>query len=105
MVIPISESEVRQAMILLRREHEWDRLFSVEWPRLQGQIDQYGLQVALDGGFVRDEQELQWRPAETFETGIQKTVCWYLTHTDWVHNVQTGAYREWIKTHYESQPQ
>ena len=58
---------------------------------------------AIDASKI--EQELQWRPAETFETGIQKTVRWYLAHTDWVHNVQTGAYREWIKTHYESQPQ
>ena len=81
MVIPISESEVRQAMILLRREHEWDRLFSVEWPRLQGQIDQYGLQVALDGGFVRDEQELQWR-VSCESKGQMRGYCFVLNHPD-----------------------
>ncbi len=58
---------------------------------------------AIDASKI--EQDLQWRPAETFETGIQKTVRWYLAHTDWVRNVQSGAYREWMKTHYESQTQ
>jgi dTDP-glucose 4,6-dehydratase len=42
------------------------------------------------------EHELGWRPAETFETGIRKTVQWYLDHPDWVANVQSGAYREWV---------
>ena len=46
------------------------------------------------------ERELGWRPAETFETGIRKTVQWYLAHGDWVQRVQSGAYREWIATQY-----
>ena len=46
------------------------------------------------------ERELGWRPAETFETGIRKTVEWYLTHGDWVKRVQSGEYRNWIDTHY-----
>ncbi|MGE0372451.1 MAG: dTDP-glucose 4,6-dehydratase [Gammaproteobacteria bacterium] len=46
------------------------------------------------------EHELGWRPAETFATGIRKTVQWYLSHQDWVTNVQNGAYREWIGRHY-----
>jgi dTDP-glucose 4,6-dehydratase len=46
------------------------------------------------------ERELGWRPAETFETGIRKTVQWYLEHGDWIKQVQSGAYREWIETHY-----
>jgi dTDP-glucose 4,6-dehydratase len=46
------------------------------------------------------ERELGWKPAETFETGIRKTVQWYLAHGDWVQRVQSGAYREWIATHY-----
>jgi dTDP-glucose 4,6-dehydratase len=46
------------------------------------------------------ERELGWKPAETFETGIAKTVQWYLSHGDWVQRVQSGAYREWISTHY-----
>ena len=46
------------------------------------------------------ERELGWKPAETFDTGIKKTVEWYLANGDWVHNVQSGAYREWVEKHY-----
>jgi dTDP-glucose 4,6-dehydratase len=46
------------------------------------------------------ERELGWKPAETFETGIRKTVQWYLDHADWVRRVQSGAYREWIAAQY-----
>jgi dTDP-glucose 4,6-dehydratase len=44
--------------------------------------------------------ELGWRPAETFESGLRKTVRWYLDHPDWVEGVRTGAYLDWIKQHY-----
>jgi dTDP-glucose 4,6-dehydratase len=46
------------------------------------------------------ERELGWRPAETFETGIRKTVQWYLANGDWVRAVQSGAYRDWLDQHY-----
>jgi dTDP-glucose 4,6-dehydratase len=46
------------------------------------------------------ERELGWRPAETFETGIRKTVEWYLANAEWVANVQSGAYREWLGKQY-----
>lgn len=46
------------------------------------------------------ERELGWRPAETFETGIAKTVRWYLDHQDWVENVTSGAYQRWIGQQY-----
>ena len=46
------------------------------------------------------ERELGWKPAETFETGICKTVQWYLDNADWVAGVQTGAYRDWVQTQY-----
>jgi dTDP-glucose 4,6-dehydratase len=46
------------------------------------------------------ERELGWKPAETFASGIRKTVQWYLAHADWVERVQSGAYREWITTQY-----
>ncbi|WP_119354925.1 dTDP-glucose 4,6-dehydratase [Azohydromonas sediminis] len=46
------------------------------------------------------ERELGWRPAETFETGIRKTVQWYLDHPDWVAEVRSGSYREWLATNY-----
>ncbi|TIC78994.1 dTDP-glucose 4,6-dehydratase [Crenobacter intestini] len=42
------------------------------------------------------EQELGWKPAETFETGIRKTVEWYLANQPWVENVSSGAYRDWV---------
>ena len=48
------------------------------------------------------EQELGWRPAETFATGIRKTVRWYLDHQDWVADVTSGGYREWIDRQYAS---
>ncbi|MFT4192896.1 MAG: dTDP-glucose 4,6-dehydratase [Comamonas sp.] len=46
------------------------------------------------------ERELGWKPAETFETGIRKTVEWYLANADWVAHVQSGAYREWVDQQY-----
>lgn len=46
------------------------------------------------------ERELGWKPAETFGTGIRKTVQWYLDNADWVATVQTGAYRDWVQTQY-----
>lgn len=46
------------------------------------------------------ERELGWKPAETFETGIRKTVQWYLDNQDWVGNVTSGAYREWLDAQY-----
>jgi dTDP-glucose 4,6-dehydratase len=46
------------------------------------------------------EAELGWKPAETFETGIRKTVEWYLANPDWVAHVQSGAYRDWVGKQY-----
>jgi len=46
------------------------------------------------------ERELGWRPAETFETGIRKTLRWYLDNQAWVQNVSSGTYRTWIEKHY-----
>ena len=53
---------------------------------------------AIDASKI--ERELGWRPAETFATGLRKTVAWYLEHADWVERVQTGAYRAWLSTNY-----
>ena len=53
---------------------------------------------AIDAGKI--ERELGWRPAETFETGLRKTVRWYLDNAEWVERVQTGAYREWLTANY-----
>jgi dTDP-glucose 4,6-dehydratase len=46
------------------------------------------------------EQKLGWRPAETFATGLRRTVQWYLAHQDWVEQVTSGAYRQWIDLNY-----
>ena len=46
------------------------------------------------------ERELGWRPAETFASGLRKTVRWYLDNPDWVAHVQSGAYRDWLATNY-----
>jgi dTDP-glucose 4,6-dehydratase len=48
------------------------------------------------------EQELGWRPAETFESGIEKTIQWYLDNQSWCSNVQSGAYLQWVEAHYGS---
>ena len=49
-------------------------------------------------------RELGWQPAEQFESGLRKTVRWYLENTAWVDSVRTGAYREWIERNYGSRP-
>ncbi|WP_024813028.1 dTDP-glucose 4,6-dehydratase [Acidovorax sp. JHL-3] len=53
---------------------------------------------AIDASKI--ERDLGWKPAETFDTGIRKTVQWYLAHPEWVANVQSGAYRDWVQTQY-----
>ena len=45
-------------------------------------------------------EELGWKPAETFDTGIRQTVRWYLDHPGWVARVQSGAYRDWVQAQY-----
>ncbi len=58
----------------------------------------HDLRYAID--CARLERELKWRPEETFETGLRKTVQWYLDHPDWVDRVQSGAYMAWIDRQY-----
>jgi dTDP-glucose 4,6-dehydratase len=53
---------------------------------------------AIDASLI--EHELGWLPAETFQTGIRKTVEWYLNHPEWVQGVVSGAYREWVAKQY-----
>jgi dTDP-glucose 4,6-dehydratase len=47
------------------------------------------------------ERELDWRPQETFESGMRKTVQWYLDHQDWVRKIQSGEYQQWMTKNYE----
>ncbi|MBD8630473.1 dTDP-glucose 4,6-dehydratase [Oxalobacteraceae sp. CFBP 8755] len=56
---------------------------------------------AIDAGKL--ERELGWRPAETFDTGIRKTVEWYLANGAWVENVTSGAYMEWVDRQYTAE--
>ncbi len=53
---------------------------------------------AIDASKISNE--LGWKPVETFETGIEKTVDWFLQNQDWVNNVTSGEYRNWVQTHY-----
>jgi dTDP-glucose 4,6-dehydratase len=54
---------------------------------------------AIDASKI--SRELGWRPAEEFESGLRKTVAWYLEHGAWIENVRTGAYRDWIRRNYQ----
>ena len=58
---------------------------------------------AIDAGKL--ERELGWKPAETFESGIAKTVQWYLANQAWVANVQSGAYQTWVQSNYANREQ
>lgn len=58
----------------------------------------HDVRYAIDARKI--ERELNWKPVETFDTGIQKTIQWYLDNREWVTNVQTGEYRKWIETNY-----
>jgi dTDP-glucose 4,6-dehydratase len=53
---------------------------------------------AIDATKIR--RELGWSPRETFESGLAKTIRWYLDHAEWVAQVKSGAYRDWIETNY-----
>jgi dTDP-glucose 4,6-dehydratase len=53
---------------------------------------------AIDASKIK--AEIGWTPEETFETGIRETVQWYLDNTQWVTNVTSGAYQNWVKTNY-----
>ena len=81
-------------------------------PRADGQS--YATQIAFvqdrpghDRRYAIDarklEKELGWKPQETFETGIRKTVQWYLDNQEWVNHVTSGEYRNWLEKQYEGQ--
>ena len=53
---------------------------------------------AIDSTKIR--RDLGWSPSETFESGIAKTVRWYLANNAWLHNVTSGIYRDWVEKHY-----
>lgn len=59
----------------------------------------HDLRYAIDASKI--EKDLGWTPVESFETGLKKTVQWYLNNTDWVQRVQSGEYQNWVKTQYD----
>ena len=85
------------------------RMLDVKKPRLDGKsyTDQitfvedrlgHDQRYAIDATKIAND--LGWKPKETFESGIEKTVNWYLEHQDWVNNVTSGDYRHWVSKHY-----
>jgi dTDP-glucose 4,6-dehydratase len=56
---------------------------------------------AIDASKI--EHALAWKPQETFETGLRKTIHWYLDNGEWIEGVISGGYRQWIQTHYSTQ--
>ena len=85
------------------------RMLDAKKPRVDGKsyIDQitfvedrlgHDQRYAIDATKIAND--LGWKPKETFESGIEKTVNWYLEHQDWVSNVTTGDYRHWVSKHY-----
>lgn len=60
----------------------------------------HDLRYAIDCSKL--ERDLGWKPAQTWETGFEATVDWYLAHPEWVEQVRSGAYKEWIATNYEA---
>ena len=95
-----------------RRNIEVVRAVCAELARLRPKAGGYESQIefvrdrpghdrryAIDAGKI--ERELGWRPAETFESGLTRTVRWYLDHSDWVAGVRDGRYRKWMELHYD----
>ncbi|MFD1260108.1 dTDP-glucose 4,6-dehydratase [Entomomonas asaccharolytica] len=58
----------------------------------------HDVRYAIDASKIANE--LDWKPQETFETGLRKTVEWYLSNTEWVEHVKSGTYRQWIAKQY-----
>jgi dTDP-glucose 4,6-dehydratase len=86
------------------------RMLDAKKPRADGKsyLDQitfvedragHDQRYAIDARKLADE--LGWKPVETFETGIEKTVNWYLAHQDWVENVTSGEYKNWVNKNYK----
>lgn len=60
----------------------------------------HDLRYAIDASKI--EQDLGWRPQESFDTGLRKTVKWYIDNQEWVQHIQSGEYQNWIQQQYQS---
>ena len=62
----------------------------------------HDLRYAIDASKI--ERDLGWTPRETFESGMRKTVRWYLDNEGWVRDVRSGDYKDWIEANYAARP-
>ena len=60
----------------------------------------HDLRYAIDSTKIKNE--LDWQPKETFETGLRKTIKWYLNNKAWVNTIKTGAYKTWLANNYDN---
>jgi dTDP-glucose 4,6-dehydratase len=60
----------------------------------------HDVRYAIDASKIT--KELGWKPRETFETGIRKTVEWYLNNQEWVAHIQSGEYQSWLEKQYKA---
>jgi dTDP-glucose 4,6-dehydratase len=97
-----SNKEVVQALCALLDELVPDSPFKPHAQLITSVKDRPGhdRRYAIDA--TKIEQEIGWRPEESFETGLRKTVEWYLGNAVWVESVTSGSYRNWIRTNYDS---
>jgi dTDP-glucose 4,6-dehydratase len=95
-----SNKEVVQALCALLDELVPDSPFKPHAQLITSVKDRPGhdRRYAIDA--TKIEQEIGWRPEESFETGLRKTVEWYLGNVDWVGSVTSGAYQQWVSTNY-----
>lgn len=81
MALPLANGEPRRSLIAFVKDRPGhDRRYAIDCSKI--------------------ERALGWKPEESFSTGLRKTVAWYLEHADWVRQVRSGAYQDWIKQHY-----
>ena len=59
----------------------------------------HDFRYAID--ITKIHRELGWRPKHQFEQGLEETINWYLSHTEWVEHVRTGEYHKWLETNYK----
>jgi len=60
----------------------------------------HDLRYAIDASKI--QREIDWTPEESFESGIRKTVEWYLENIEWVSHIKSGAYQQWLEKNYSA---